>query len=153
MNRTAAEILSDKDQRLVHLKPSQPICEALALLEFEDVGALVVSKRGKKVDGIISERDVVRALRYYGAEIFDRTVEDLMTSEVITCSPSTTRGQAAALMQEYDVRHLPVVENGQFAGVISVQDVSLVEDADLLRITPAAYSSTSARNAPLERRA
>jgi len=72
---------------------------------------------------IISERDVVRALRYYGVEIFDRTVADLMTSNVITCEPDESVSEIATRMELNSIRHLPVIENGQLAGMISVRDV------------------------------
>ena len=146
MQITVAHILAEKDERIAFLHPSQLIGEALEMLEFEDVGALVVSKRGTKVDGILSERDVVRGLRYYGPEIFDRTVADLMTIDVHTCAVSMPRGEAAALMHEKAIRHLPVVDAGKFVGMISLHDVTPVEDADLLRVT----SSTGPRRPSCE---
>ncbi len=116
-------ILKSKGRGVVYIKPDQPIGEALAKLEFEDVGALVVSKRGRKVDGIISERDVVRGLRYYGAEIFDRTVSDLMTVDVVTCEASAQLAEAMKLMKDNAVRHLPVLKGGLLIGVISIRDL------------------------------
>ncbi len=120
-------IVKSKGRGVVYIKPDQPIGEALAKLEFEDVGALIVSKRGRKVDGIISERDVVRGLRYYGAEIFDRTVSDLMTDEVVTCEASARLGEAMTLMKDNAVRHLPVLKAGVLIGVISIRDLLSVE--------------------------
>ena len=116
-------IAKSKGRGVAYIKPDQPIGEALAKLEFEDVGALVVSKRGRKVDGIISERDVVRGLRYYGAEIFDRTVSDLMTADVVTCEASAPLAEAMKLMKDNAVRHLPVLKGGTLIGVISIRDL------------------------------
>lgn len=146
---TVKSILKGRPHGVTFVKPDQPIGETLTTLEFEDVGALVVSKRGKKIDGIISERDVVRGLRYYGAEIFNLTVSDLMTAPVVTCEPTTSLTGAAALMKDNAVRHLPVVEGGLLLGMISIRD--LVSDESVkrtkrsLRRLPSIVPSTERR--------
>ena len=116
-------LIENKNRAVVYVTPDQMVSQVLAALEFEDVGALAVSKNGKKIVGIISERDVVRALRYYGVEIFDRTVSDLMTSKVVTCEPDEAISEISARMELHSIRHLPVIENGQLAGMISLRDV------------------------------
>ena len=73
--------------------------------------------------GIVSERDVVRRLHEHGAEVLGRPVADIMTSEVITCTPDDTVDSLSGLMTTNRVRHVPVVENGQLAGIVSIGDV------------------------------
>ena len=116
-------ILKRNARKVAQLKPDQSICDVLAKLEFEDVGALVVSRSGRKILGIVSERDIVRGLRYYGAGVLELTVADLMTPNVITCEPHDSIRDAASLMRDNAVRHLPVVENGRVVGIVSIRDL------------------------------
>ena len=104
------------------IRPDELISDVLAKLEFEDVGALIVSAKGNRIAGIISERDVVRGMRYYGAEVFDLQVAVLMQDDVITCQAKDTVQHATRLMQLHHIRHLPVVEGSKFVGLMSLRD-------------------------------
>lgn len=106
------------------VSPEERIAEVIAALEAEDAGALVVSADGRRIDGIISERDVVRGLRRLGPDVLQQTVRDLMTAEVITCTPDDRVGGVMALMDVRKIRHVPVVnEEGELAGIISSRDI------------------------------
>lgn len=89
------------------------------------IGALVVSDDGfrERVDGIISERDIVRRLATDGPGLLTLTVADIMTRHAITCSPDNSIAEVMALMNRWRHRHLPVVENGRLCGMISIGDV------------------------------
>lgn len=97
--------------------------EALARLAEWNVGALVVSADGRGVEGIFSERDVARGLHDRGAGLLSDPVSSLMTTVVHTCTPHTTVVDLARLMTEHRVRHVPVLEAGQLAGIVSIGDV------------------------------
>ncbi len=83
----------------------------------------MVSTDGHTIQGIVSERDVVRRLHRDGAAVLDQTVADIMTSQVRTCSPEDNLEQTALVMTEARVRHLPVVTDGRLVAIISIGDV------------------------------
>ena len=103
-----------------------------------NVGALVVSSDGRAVEGIISERDVTHALDRLGGTILDKPVHMIMSSEVRTVSPDEKVESLAVMMTEYRIRHVPVLEDGALAGIVSIGDVvksrieELEEDRDAL---------------------
>ena len=117
------DLIRHDPRKSAWIRPSDRISDVLAKLEFEDVGALVVSAKGHRIDGIISERDVVRGMRYYGEEIFDLPVEVLMQDNVITCQSEDTVQHATHLMQLHHIRHLPVTNGSKFVGLLSLRDV------------------------------
>jgi CBS domain-containing protein len=96
---------------------------ALALLAEHGVGALVVSADGRRVDGIVSERDIVRALHQRGAELLADPVSSVMTAQVHTCVPAAGVEELARTMTEHRVRHVPVVDDGVLVGIVSIGDV------------------------------
>jgi CBS domain-containing protein len=96
---------------------------ALALLAEHRVGALVVSADGRGVDGIVSERDVVRALHERGAGLLADPVSSVMTVQVHTCVPDAGVEELARTMTEHRVRHVPVVDGGALVGIVSIGDV------------------------------
>jgi CBS domain-containing protein len=87
------------------------------------IGALVVSVDGRSVDGIVSERDVVRFLHRDGAAVLDASVSDIMTKDVKVCSPQDNTEDIARTMTDARVRHLPVVADGALVAIISIGDV------------------------------
>jgi CBS domain-containing protein len=103
--------------------PSTSVRDALAELRRHNVGALVVSVDGQRIDGIVSERDVVRSLVERGPALLDDPVSRIMSSEVETCSPADDTEHLMAVMTERRVRHLPVVEGGVLRGIVSIGDV------------------------------
>src|SRR5262249_60000508 len=85
--------------------------------------ALIVSPDGRRVEGIIDERDIVRAYVRYGAEISAKTVADLMREEVVSCTTDEPVRQVMSKMTRHRVRHVPVIEGGVIAGIVSIGDV------------------------------
>jgi CBS domain-containing protein len=102
--------------------PAATVSELLALLARYNVGALPVVDGGELV-GIVSERDVVRQLHERGRDLFDATVADLMTSEVVTCSPRDRAADLARVMTERRIRHLPVCDDRGLVGIVSIGDL------------------------------
>ncbi|MEZ5092882.1 CBS domain-containing protein [Nocardioides sp.] len=109
-------------QDVVTITPDSSVRELLALLAQYNIGALIVSADGGTVDGIISERDVVRRL-HSDAEVLDSPVSAIMTADVYTCEPDSSLDDVRALMTERRFRHVPVVQDGRLAGIISIGDV------------------------------
>ena len=118
------EILEQKGRRVVTIRPDATISTAVHRMALERIGALVASEDGAVIAGILSERDVLRGLAQDGAAIMssDHRVADLMTTGVRTCSPDDAIKAVMAEMTRHRIRHLPVVENGRLAGVISIGD-------------------------------
>ncbi|MGB5255877.1 MAG: CBS domain-containing protein [Woeseiaceae bacterium] len=107
-----------------HISPDAEIAEVLDSLAFQDVGALIVSSDGIKVEGIISERDIVRSLQTVGPDLLKRRVRDLMTKDVVTCVPEDRAAGIMAVMVSRHLRHIPVVnENGRFISMVSIRDL------------------------------
>ncbi len=118
-----SQILGQKGADVATVTTTASVAEAVAALRDYGVGALVVSDDGETIAGIISERDVVRALAASGASMLDTPVADVMTAGVFTCDRRTTVDHLMALMTEQRIRHVPVVEDGVLAGIISIGDV------------------------------
>ena len=118
-----ADVIRDKGGEVVTIPPDRSVAELLALLADHKIGAVVVSADGSAVDGIVSERDVVRRLHADGAGIIDRPVSDIMTAEVRTCDPGDDLGSLEATMTEHRIRHVPVVEDGRLTAIVSIGDV------------------------------
>ena len=97
--------------------------DVVAELAARGVGALVVTEDGEHIAGIVSERDIVRALHGRGAEVLAEPVRSVMTVEVFTCQSSDTIDGLMALMTDKRVRHVPVVADGKLAGIVSIGDV------------------------------
>jgi CBS domain-containing protein len=116
-------ILSSKGRNVTTIAPDVRIATAVALLRRHAIGALVVSRDGAAIDGILSERDIVIALADHGAATLDLRVDALMSREVITCRRDDAVADLAALMTERRIRHLPVVDRGALAGIVSIGDV------------------------------
>jgi CBS domain-containing protein len=93
------------------------------MLTKHRIGAVIVSRDGAIVDGILSERDIVRALGTGGVASLDQQVQDLMTAEVIGCRPEDTAISVLERMTDGRFRHMPVIEDNRMIGVISIGDV------------------------------
>ena len=116
-------ILSTKGSSVATIAPGEPITEALNELRVRGVGALVVSTDGRHIEGILSERDVVRRLAERGEAALHEPVATVMTAEVRTCCPDDSLETLARTMTEHRHRHLPVVADDQLVGIISIGDV------------------------------
>lgn len=117
-----AEILKGKGQAVFTLSPEAPLIEACAELDRKRVGALIVCQ-GEDVVGVLSERDIVRAIASDGVEALSRPASHYMTTEVIFAEPTETVAVLMGRMSDRRVRHLPVLRGGQLAGVVSIGDV------------------------------
>jgi CBS domain-containing protein len=93
------------------------------LLAAHQIGALVVSTDGRTIEGIISERDIVSALRSRGGDALEAVVADAMSTAVHTCEPDDETEHLMELMTNHRVRHIPVVAQGELAGIVSIGDV------------------------------
>lgn len=118
-----AGLLKSKGDDVATVTPSSTVGVVVAALAERKVGALVVSEDGRGVDGIVSERDVVRALADQGPAVLDAEVATIMTCEVRTCGLSTTVDELSTLMTEGRYRHVPVVVDGALSGIVSIGDV------------------------------
>jgi CBS domain-containing protein len=117
------EVLAAKgSQKVVTVAPTATVADLVAALAEHNVGALVVSPDGNAVEGIVSERDVVRGLAER-PDILDATIDSIMTTNVHTCGPSDPLDDMMTVMTERRIRHVPVVENGALVGIVSIGDV------------------------------
>jgi CBS domain-containing protein len=107
---------------VVTIAPKAGVRELIALLAEHNVGALIVSGDGDRVEGIVSERDVVRHLHHDGT-VVNNTVGAIMTSVVETCAPDTDLDALMKTMTDRRIRHVPVVDDGRLVGIISIGDV------------------------------
>jgi CBS domain-containing protein len=119
---TISRILETKGRDVVTIQPHRRVSEAVSLLAERRIGAVVVTGADGQVLGILSERDIVRALAS-GSQTLDDPVSRYMTAKVITCTRETLVVDAMEEMTDGRFRHLPVVENGRLAGIISIGDV------------------------------
>lgn len=116
-------LLKTKGDGVATVAASSTVADAVNLLAEHRVGALVVSDDGSTVSGIVSERDVVRALAEGGDGLLARQVGSIMTSDVVTCGLQTTADELSRWMTERRIRHVPVVVDGRLAGIVSIGDV------------------------------
>ncbi|WP_091449667.1 CBS domain-containing protein [Actinokineospora iranica] len=117
-----ADVLRGKGAEVATVGPDSTVTDLLAELARHNVGALVVADGGEVV-GIVSERDIVRRLAERGADLLAVPVSDIMTTSVVTCGPDDSVDSLAATMTERRIRHMPVVADGELAGIVSIGDV------------------------------
>lgn len=116
-------ILAGKGRQVVTIAPDRTLADAVTCLSERRIGAVVVVDGSGTVLGIISERDVVRAVAEAGGEALKAPVSSRMTAKVVTCVPTTSINEIMGLMTEGKFRHVPVIEGGRLAGIISIGDV------------------------------
>jgi len=125
-----SSIISGK--KVETISASASIHDLVNSLNSHHVGALVVSSDGKKIDGIVSERDVVRAMPGKLDQLIGMNVRDIMTVEVHTCTPDSTVAELMTMMTELRIRHVPVVnEAGALISIVSIGDVVKHHVSDL----------------------
>lgn len=118
-----AKLLTDKGGVVVTIEPGATVADAVADLRRHQIGALVVSTDGLHIEGIVSERDIVRALADGHEALLDDTVRTIMTEQVVTCSPEDEVESLMSVMTDHRVRHVPVVANSELKGIVSIGDV------------------------------
>ena len=116
-------ILQNKGSAVATIRPGDTVGAAVDALVSRNIGALVASEDGERVDGIISERDIVHALAHHGPGLLSLTVAEVMTRQVVTCDPAESVGELMAEMTNRRIRHFPVVLNGRLCGIVSIGDV------------------------------
>lgn len=133
------KILDHKGSDVYTIAPDATIEAAMQSLRDAGIGALVVSRDGSSVDGIVSERDFVRGLADNGAGYMQARVSDVMTREVMTCRLTDRSQDLLSHMTERRVRHVPVIDRGKLCGMISIGDAvksrldEILHEADALR--------------------
>lgn len=120
---TVGSILAEKGGDIITIDGDQTLTQAITVLETRRVGALLIAHKDNPVAGILSERDIVRALSKRGAAALDGTVAEYMTSGVITVTLESTLVEAMEIMTQKRIRHLPVLEDGRVRGLVSIGDV------------------------------
>lgn len=125
-------ILKTKGTQVVFTTADETIARAAKLLTTWKIGALVVRDSAGAVTGIVSERDIVRALAERGEAISEMPVDSIMTRKVIFCAPTDAVDRLMGVMTEQRIRHLPVIENGKLTGIVSIGDVvkARIEEAE-----------------------
>ncbi len=120
---TVATILKNKGADIVSARPATSVADIARLLAEHKIGAVPVVNAKGGLEGIVSERDVVRAIAQSGQAVLERPVEEVMTRKVLVCKPADTIYEIMALMTDNRIRHLPVVVSGKLEGLISIGDV------------------------------
>lgn len=118
-----SDVVKSKGSQVVTMRPDATVRDLLALLAQHNIGAVVISEDGSGVDGIVSERDIVRHLAADGPDVLDGGVSKIMTSDVHTCSAEDDIESLATEMTQRRVRHVPVVADGQLQAIVTIGDV------------------------------
>lgn len=134
--KTAKEMLKNKSKEIWSVTPDNSVFEALKLMGEKEIGALMVMDENSKVYGIISERDYARKVILKGKTSRDTKVSEIMTpvDSMFTVKPETTVEDCMVLITAKRIRHVPVFEDDQFVGLISIGDVvkSIISEKDML---------------------
>ena len=117
------QILRSKGSSIVSIGPSVRIADISVLMRKEQVGAIVVMDADDRLAGIVSERDITRGLAEHGAALLDMRADQIMTREVITCSPDDGIDKLMRKMTTGRFRHLPVMDKAQMVGIVSIGDI------------------------------
>lgn len=131
-------LLQAKGSKVVTVRSSALVSEVVDVLDQHRIGAVVVAEGGALL-GVLSERDVVRALAARGAAVLDEPASALMTAKVVTCQPDTTLDELMTTMTERRIRHVPVVVDGSMVGLVSIGDVVKHQIAELVRESEAIH--------------
>ncbi|GAB1380366.1 CBS domain-containing protein [Pararhodobacter sp.] len=126
-----SQILKSKDSGVITITPGATLREVVELLSTRRIGAVVISNDGKKVKGIVSERDIVRELGRAGPACLDQKVEAVMTRAIYGCAPGDTTDSVLETMTTRRFRHMPVMEDNVMVGFISIGDVVAARLAEL----------------------
>ena len=117
------QILKTKGSNVVSSSSDAMVADVVALLKQHRIGAVMITDTNKMPKGILTERDVATGLADHGASVLDKPVHQLMTKNLFTCSPEDKVQRLMEIMTSKRIRHLPVLDNDQMVGIISVGDV------------------------------
>ncbi len=118
-----SQILAAKGRDVATITAERPVIDVVAALGARRIGALVVVEGRDRIAGIVSERDIVKAIARNGPEILSDTVGTIMTRDVVTCTDAETIDQVMGRMTRGRFRHLPVAKSGRLSGIVSIGDV------------------------------
>ena len=118
-----ADVIHGKSPEIVKIRSDRKIAEAAVTMSEKRIGALLVEDENGAIVGILSERDIVGGMGQHGADLHDVAVADLMTRNVIRCSPDDSVNEAMAMMTDRRFRHLPVFDGDELVGFISIGDL------------------------------
>jgi CBS domain-containing protein len=140
-----SDLLRVKGTKVITVTPDTKVRSLLQVLADEKIGAAVVSADGASVDGIVSERDVVRAFAQRGAAVMSEPVTEIYTAQVRTVAPETSLDDVMRLMTEHRMRHAPVVVDGALRGLVSIGDVvkSRIDELETERTALSDYITTA----------
>ncbi len=116
-------ILNAKGSEVITVKPDSSVRDLATLLRENRIGAVIVSNNGSLIEGIVSERDIVRQLTDFGPKFLSVKVNKIMTRDVLTCAPTDTVDTCMELMTGRRIRHLPVAVAGKLTGLVSIGDI------------------------------
>lgn len=119
---TVRSILNTKGHQIMSVEPDAKLAAAVKLLGEKKIGAVLVMNQGR-LEGILSERDIVRVLGERGAGVLEQPVSEVMTRKVVTCKETDTVAELMEIMTTGKFRHLPVIDNGKVVGLISIGDI------------------------------
>lgn len=119
---TVRSILDTKGHQIMSVEPDVKLAAAIKLLGEKKIGAVLVMNQSR-LEGILSERDIVRVLGERGADVLEAPVSEVMTRKVVTCKEADTVAELMEIMTTGKFRHLPVIENGKVVGLISIGDI------------------------------
>lgn len=122
MIETIASILKNKGREIWSVAPDETVYDAIALMAEKRVGAVLVVSQGKLV-GIVSERDYARKVILQGRSSKETEVRQIMTSSLVTVTSDDTVDECMRVMTQHRIRHLPVLDNGALAGIVSIGDL------------------------------
>jgi len=117
------DILGRKGDDVITIEPAATLATAMETLARRRIGALVITGADRRIVGIISERDIVRVLVERGTEMLQSSVSEVMTRKVVSCGQNETIAEIMGRMTAGKFRHVPVVEDGRLAGIVSIGDV------------------------------
>ena len=120
---TVRRLLQGKGTFVSVAPPEATVQDIIDQLERDEAAAVVISRDGAAVDGIVSNGSIVRGVRDFGRDIVDRPVSELMTTSVVTCDVGQPIKTIYELMDKHQVRHIPITENGKLCGIIHILDV------------------------------
>jgi CBS domain-containing protein len=140
-----SDVLRVKGTNVVTVTPDTKVRRLLEVLADHGIGAVVVSVDGTSVDGIVSERDVVRAFAKRGAAVMSEPVTEIYTAEVRTVAPDTSLDDVMRLMTEHRMRHAPVLADGALRGLVSIGDVvkNRIDELETERTALSDYITTA----------
>lgn len=119
-----SQILKTKsDEGVVTVRPGTSVSDTAQVLSSRRIGAVIISTDGKKVAGIVSERDIVRELGRHGSGCLTDMVDNIMTAKIVSCTRNDTANEVMQMMTDGRFRHMPVIEDGEMVGLISIGDV------------------------------